>query len=329
VYQLADSVDHAQRQAFSNSGTAALSATTADVAPESSEEDALSSNCTSAATIRSRSLCLYCGDKPHSRRSQCPARHSNCYTCGKRGCYSRVCRSATLRESTDGPNRSKMAATTGSRSLLASAPSGLESAIGKGSLEGNPVHVLIDSGASKNFVDTDIVRKLGLPIAGRATSIGMASSEVPMQKHGRVSGVLNLMDRQYRNVSFHVMPKLCADVIVGQEFLKRHASITFVMNGPEESLNYKYANDCVPYMTVCRCCKAGSTLAFRIPVTQCQACGFQVFDVIIKKTKHSSKLKSAVCLPPMSLKPQGCRGGLRSLSSKKKQKVGHRLFFYR
>jgi len=38
--------------------------------------------------------------------------------------------------------------------------------------------------------------------------------------------------------------KLCADVIVGQEFLKRHAYITFVMKGPEESLNYKYANDC-------------------------------------------------------------------------------------
>ena len=32
------------------------------------------------------------------------------------------------------------------------------------------------------------------------------------------------------------MPKLCADVIVGREFLKRHASITFVMNGPKESL---------------------------------------------------------------------------------------------
>jgi len=45
------------------------------------------------------------------------------------------------------PNRSKMAATTGSRSLLASAPSSLASAVVKGSLEGNPVHVLIDSGA--------------------------------------------------------------------------------------------------------------------------------------------------------------------------------------
>ena len=44
--------------------------------------------------------------------------------------------------------------------------------------------MLIDSGASENFVDTDIVRKLGLPIPERATSIGMASSEVSMQTLG-------------------------------------------------------------------------------------------------------------------------------------------------
>ena len=129
-----------------------------------------------------------------------------------------------------------MAETTGSRSLLASAPSGLEPAVVKRSLEGNPVHVLIDSGASENFVGTDIVRKLGLLISGRATSIVMVFSEVSMQTLGRVSGVLSLMDHRYPNASFHVMPKLCADVFVGQEFLKRHAYITFVMNGPEESL---------------------------------------------------------------------------------------------
>ena len=43
AYELADSLDHAQRQAISISRTAALSATTADVALESAEEEALSS----------------------------------------------------------------------------------------------------------------------------------------------------------------------------------------------------------------------------------------------------------------------------------------------
>ena len=72
VYELADSLDHAQRQAISISRTVALSATTADVALESAEEEAFSSNFTLAATVRIRSSCLYCGGKPHSRRSQCP-----------------------------------------------------------------------------------------------------------------------------------------------------------------------------------------------------------------------------------------------------------------
>ena len=43
AYELADSLDHAQRHAISISRTAALSATTADVALESAEEEALSS----------------------------------------------------------------------------------------------------------------------------------------------------------------------------------------------------------------------------------------------------------------------------------------------
>ena len=137
AYEIAGSLDHAQCQAISISRMAARSATTADVALESAEEEALSSNFTSAATIKNHSSCLYCVRKPHSRRSLCPAYNSNCYTCGKRDHYSRVCRSVTPRESTDGPNRSKMTAATGCRSLLASAPSRLESAVVKGSLEGN------------------------------------------------------------------------------------------------------------------------------------------------------------------------------------------------
>ena len=44
--ELADSLDHAQRQAISISRTAAPSATTADVALKSAEEEALSSNFT-------------------------------------------------------------------------------------------------------------------------------------------------------------------------------------------------------------------------------------------------------------------------------------------
>jgi len=103
-------------------------------------------------------------------------------------------------------------------------------------LQGVPVQILVDSGASENFVDREIANCLGRPVKGNATSISMASSEVSVQTCGKVSGELNLLGRKYRDASFNIMQNLCADVIVGQEFLKRHASVTFVMYGTEETL---------------------------------------------------------------------------------------------
>ena len=38
------------------------------------------------------------------------------------------------------------------------------------------------------------------------------------------------------STTFSVIKNLCSDVIVGQEFLKLHSSVTFVMIGPEEAL---------------------------------------------------------------------------------------------
>jgi len=39
-----------------------------------------------------RQSCCYCGLNQHNSRSMCPARQAICHACGKRGHYSRVCR---------------------------------------------------------------------------------------------------------------------------------------------------------------------------------------------------------------------------------------------
>jgi len=64
----------------------------------------------------------------------------------------------------------------------------------------------------------------------------MATSEVSVQTIGKVTGALTLLGRSYNDSTFKVLRELCADVTVGQEFLKRHNSVTFVMNGPEKPL---------------------------------------------------------------------------------------------
>jgi len=64
----------------------------------------------------------------------------------------------------------------------------------------------------------------------------MASSEVLVHTIGKVMGVLELSGRSYNDSTFKVLSELCADVIVGQEFLKCHTSVTFAMNGLEDPL---------------------------------------------------------------------------------------------
>jgi len=64
----------------------------------------------------------------------------------------------------------------------------------------------------------------------------MTSSEVSIPTCGIFIATLSFHNRTYPTTTFSVIKNLCSDVIVGQEFLKLHSSVTFVMNGPEEAL---------------------------------------------------------------------------------------------
>jgi len=64
----------------------------------------------------------------------------------------------------------------------------------------------------------------------------MASSEVSIPTCGIVIATVSFQNRTYPTTTFSVIKNLCSDVIVGQEFLKLHSSVIFVMNGPEEAL---------------------------------------------------------------------------------------------
>ena len=98
------------------------------------------------------------------------------------------------------------------------------------------VHVLVDSGAAENFVDLKICKKLRLPVNGSPNSLGMASSDVSIPTCSAVTAKLSFSNRTYPITTVSVIKNLCYDVLVGQEFLKLHSSVTFVMNGPEEAL---------------------------------------------------------------------------------------------
>ena len=64
----------------------------------------------------------------------------------------------------------------------------------------------------------------------------LASSEISFETFGKTTADLNLIDRTHPSSNFGVLKNLCADVIVGQMFLRQHSSVTFMMNGYKEAL---------------------------------------------------------------------------------------------
>ena len=96
----------------------------------------------------------------------------SCHSCGKRGHFTRVCRS------NGSSNDVASAAITAPvpsvhRPFRTSAPTSLGSAVVPGTLNGSPVQVLIDFGTSENFVDFGVCNRLNLPVDGGRSSIGI------------------------------------------------------------------------------------------------------------------------------------------------------------
>jgi len=100
------------------------------------------------------------------------------------------------------------------RLFLASAPSTLASTVVPETLNDSPVQVFVDSGASENFIDLDV-----LSVNGERSSIGMASSEIAVETLEKSMADLKLLDQTYPSSNFRVLKNLCVDVIVGQTFL--------------------------------------------------------------------------------------------------------------
>ena len=59
------------------------------------------------------------------------------------------------------------------------------------------VNVLIDSGASGNFIDRELAAERKLPIKGNGTKISMASQRLTTNTKGTVRIPISLLDREY------------------------------------------------------------------------------------------------------------------------------------
>ena len=186
--------------------------------------------------------CYFCGGRLHvGGRSNCPAKDKICNLCGKVGHFQKVCLSkekknvsASFQETNRLKNFNNQS--ENSETTLASAPDCLKPTVVNCSLEDVQLDCLLDSGASENFIDRRIAAAIGLKTFGKKTSVSMASKELSTEILGKVEGTLKLMGRTYNKLQLGVVRKLCADIVLGQAFMKQHEEIVFKMGGSRKGL---------------------------------------------------------------------------------------------
>ena len=176
------------------------------------------------------SKCFFCGYSRHPR-SKCPAREATCNKCQKKGHFAKVCRSSSTM--TPSAASASIARPTLAAVTSAASPSSLSKAVSKFVLNGTEVDCLIDSGSTESFIHPELVQKHSLRVdqSDSGPTASMASTSLSSNTLGSCKVTLHLNGRIYQDVQLFILPQLCADIILGQDFQQQHDSVTLNYGG--------------------------------------------------------------------------------------------------
>ena len=113
----------------------------------------------------------------------------------------------------------------------AASPSVLSGAVVTILLNGKEVDGLIDSGSSGSFIHPNIVSRHNLSVYSSQNAISMATTSLSAQTSGYCKVDLTVNNQDYNDVRLAVLPQLCSDVILGQDFQRLHDSVTLKYGG--------------------------------------------------------------------------------------------------
>ena len=242
AYKNALSLDQAQKNssAYNNSGSgvsanmaAAHVGIDSGAAPkvesqpedDSSEEHSLAA----AANVNRKNFekknCGYCGNRAHSRH-MCPARDAECHHCGMVGHFSKVCLKKAKSQS-----QKKYTTATLFKPSLCAIPDNLAKSASTCIIKDKRFGVLIDSCSSDSFISGNAISQLNIPVRSCKQEIRLASSDKSVGLTGYCTMDIKLHGRKYSNVSLGVLPNLCSDLILGQDFQMKHKQVIIEYGG--------------------------------------------------------------------------------------------------
>ena len=173
--------------------------------------------------------CFFCGYSKHPR-FKCPARDAVCKLCGKQGHFQKVCRSNPLKTAS-------ITSSLVSSITLAAAPQCLSNAVIQISVNGVSLSALIDTGSSDSYVSNTVVQKHGWNVENSRSGITMASTNLKSLTNGHCFVHVLYKNHNYTKFKPSVLSNLCADIILGHDFLRLHKKLEIPFNGDKDSFS--------------------------------------------------------------------------------------------
>ena len=189
------------------------------------------------SAVQSQDNCFFCGYQRHSR-STCPARDQTCHKCSRKGHFARVCRSAKTAKNTASVVTSPASADQHlcTAYIASQATTALSKSIVSITVNGVPAKALIDTGSTDSFIHHDLVTKLRLRIASSTCRVTMATTRCSADVRGCCIAEVVLNGQIYKEVCFRILDDLCADAILGQDFMALHKEVRVVFGGDRPPL---------------------------------------------------------------------------------------------
>jgi len=218
--------DRAQRNSISYNVSSFAAST-----PTSNDSKPASTEMVGALQKRQTKKCFFCGGSMH-KRYDCPAKESECYFCHKTGHFAKVCQlKSKAHSSTAAPLHSPFLAT-----VISGATPCLTLATADAMINETRAQCLLESGASECFIDEAFVTQYNLQHKPSCKKMCMASTSFSVEVKDSVKATVTFHEQTYKDVRFGVVKDLCADAVLGHDFMRLHDSVIFQMCGDLDPL---------------------------------------------------------------------------------------------
>ena len=191
--------------------------------------------------MSSSSVCNFCGSrKPHVWKN-CIARQGTCHKCHTVGHWARACPSKKGRKKSS----QKSFANAVVCAMHNAVSSCLSHALVDCYIQGKCLNTIVDTGASKNYIDVAAAHSLHLEIQPCSLEVGFAQASLKQKALGVCYVDVCLHKRVHRNIEIFVLKDLCSQLLLGKDFQQKFKRVIFETNGPEDDLviNGKQSNE--------------------------------------------------------------------------------------